>query len=488
MYLLILALLICFSVKWIYSRHWNTIPGPVGLPLLGNLLSIDRHQPHRTYLAWRERYGRMFSARVATNRLVCLSDPELIRQAFSKSVAVDRVSMPLFKMFLGDKGVIFSSGETWLNNRRFTLFQLKNFGMGKSKIDQCITRQVEAFVNEVLMESCNQAVSVDKSLNIAIVNILWELISSEKFSLNDSRITDCMNRFNGFSEQFGTFFALCVMLPQSIPVWKFLPSCKHAENYFRSILKDLFYGTIQTHEEAIKNKSEPDDYIDAFLLEQDKNPEHFSRDNLMRTLTDLFIAGNDTTSAAIRWAFCFMCTFPETQLKMQEEIDRAVGSSAMVSYADRKEMPYTEAFIMETLRFGDIAPMGVEHVATCDFELNGHLIRKRTQIVSLLRAVHHDSEYFPQPERFLPERFLDQDGQIKQIKEFMPFSLGKRACLGEALARAEIFIFLVTVLQKFDLRFPKGFRHDFTYKQGRVLIREPNDFEIVPTLRSTNDQ
>ena len=121
-------------------------------------------------------------------------------------------------------------------------------------------------------------------------------------------------------------------------------------------------------------------------------------------------------------------------------------------------MPYTEAFLMETQRMSNIASITIEHVTREDIQLGGFTIPRGTELIALLMAVHMDENNFPEPEVFRPERFLDEQGHVKPSRALMPFSVGKRSCLGEALARAELFLFVTTLLQRYTLRFPEGFQ------------------------------
>ncbi|XP_070806077.1 cytochrome P450 2A5-like [Pituophis catenifer annectens] len=138
--------------------------------------------------------------------------------------------------------------------------------------------------------------------------------------------------------------------------------------------------------------------------------------------------------------------------KIHEEIDRVVGVNQTPRMEDRLQMPYTEAMIHEIQRFGDIVPLGLPRRVTRDVQLRGYTIPKGTEIFPMLGTAMRDPKHFARPEEFDPQHFLDQKGQFQKNEAFIPFSTGKRYCFGEHLARAELFLFLTSILQHFRFK------------------------------------
>ena len=147
--------------------------------------------------------------------------------------------------------------------------------------------------------------------------------------------------------------------------------------------------------------------------------------NLQKCLLDLYFAGTETTSTALRWALLFFLHHPEVQDKCYKEICDVIGPDRPPSTRDKQEMTYLEATTLEVLRKGDIAPMSISHGLSRDVTFHGYTIPKDAIIIPYLYSVHQDPEVWGDPENFRPERFIGPDGQVTRPEEFIPFSIGK---------------------------------------------------------------
>ncbi|XP_006816322.1 cytochrome P450 2U1-like, partial [Saccoglossus kowalevskii] len=157
-------------------------------------------------------------------------------------------------------------------------------------------------------------------------------------------------------------------------------------------------------------------------MKQDGNKD-LTYDQLKYTLADLFAAGTETTATTLKWGLLLMVLHPEIQDRVFNEIDQVVGENRLPRLDDRKNLPYTEATLLEIQRFGSIAPFTLPHCALKDTSLGGYNIPKGTEVIILLWSIHKEPTIWPDPDKFDPMRFYDEkNNAVKKSENFMPFS------------------------------------------------------------------
>ncbi|RXN20854.1 cytochrome P450 2F2-like protein [Labeo rohita] len=268
------------------------------------------------------------------------------------------------------------------------------------------------------------------------------------------------------------------------PVLRIFPlPFRKAFQYFAGI-KNHILKVVDEHKKS-RVTGEPRDLIDCYLEEMEKRADQcttFDDSQMAILLFDLFLAGTETTSNTLRTLTLYLMTHIHIQEQCQREIDEVLGDREHVTFEDRNAMPYVQAVIHEGQRVGDIVPLSMFHTATTNTQLQGYNIPKGTIIIPYLSSALREESQWKFPHEFNPQNFLNDKGEFVKPDAFMPFSVGPRMCLGENLARMELFLILVTVLRRFRLVWPEDAGEpDFKLTFGGTQIRHPKNFPPGPT-------
>ncbi|KAM5164342.1 cytochrome P450 2B11-like [Mantella aurantiaca] len=465
------------------QKYKNYPPGPKSLPFIGSLHLIDSKKPHKALMKLSEKYGPVFSIKLFMDTMVVLCGYDAVKDALINH-AEDFYERPDMKMppkLLMDKGIVFAHGENWRVMRRFTLSTLRDFGMGKRSIEDKINEEAQCLM-EKLKSYKGEPFENMTIINAAVANIIIFILLGNRVEYEDPTILKLMHIIN---ENFKNSGSIMLRLYHAFPrLIGLLPGSHQTViqniEHIQEIIRKEF-----TKQEKILDVNDQRTFIEAFLAKQQEGkPEstlYFNNDNLCALVNNLFIAGMETTSTTLRWGLLLMIKYPEIQKKVQNEIERVIGL-AVPQTKHRKLMPYTDAVIYEIQRFADILPMNVLHATANDVTFRGYNIPKGTAVIPLLTSVLKDKAYFEKPDEFYPEHFLDSEGNLKKNEAFIPFSLGKRSCAGENLAKMELFLFFTTLLQNFTYHAPPGTEVDLTPSLG--FTNNPLPHKICAISRS----
>uniref|UniRef100_A0A914X294 Unspecific monooxygenase n=1 Tax=Plectus sambesii TaxID=2011161 RepID=A0A914X294_9BILA len=411
---IVVAFFASIVLYWIYSfesKRRKLPPGPVPLPLLGNSLSLIRAENAvDKLLEWGKTYGPVYTVWMGTMPAVFVVDFDIMQETFVKNADAYTGRLKNYavqKLRGGNKGVVFSDGNLWKEQRRFSLHVLRDFG-----------EKLEEF----------------KYLK----------------KLMDDQIG-------------GNSQALMLMMG---PVTVHFPIIRQAWQKATHNFEEIFTAlkkNINEHRRIFDPTVEPTDFAYAYLKQihdlqqRGESTENYSDLQFLNVALDLWIAGMETTVTTLKWAFLYLLHHPEVQDNIHKELDEVIGEDREITMADKPKLPYTTATISEIQRCANILPMNLPHRTTQRVTVDGYDIAEGTVIVPQISAVHMDEKHFLQPKTFDPSRFLEADGRtVKKVDQLIPFSLGKRQCMGESLARMELFLVFVNLVRKFKLSVPEG--------------------------------
>ncbi|KAM9617508.1 cytochrome P450 2C19 isoform 2-T2 [Trichechus inunguis] len=456
----VVILVICLSSLLLFSLWKQSYgkgklpPGPTPLPIIGNILHVDVKDISSSLRNFSKAYGPVFTLYFGMKPTVVLHGYEAIKEALIDlgEEFSGRGHSPVAERASKNFGVIFSNGKRWKEIRRFSLMTLRNFGMGKRSTEDRIQEEARCLV-EALRETNASPCDPTFILACAPCNVICSIIFQKRFEYTDQDFLNLLEKLDENTQivsspwmQFCNAFSMLI---------DYFPGSHNKLLNNVAYLRSYFLEKVKEHQESL-DINNPRDFIDCFLIkmEQEKHNQEseFITENLIITVSDLFVAGTGTTSTTLRYGLLLLMKHPKVSAKIQEEINHVVGRHRSPCMQDRSSMPYTDAVVHEIQRYIDIIPNNLPHAVTRDIKFRNYFIPKGTTILTSLSSVLHDNKEFSNPEVFDPGHFLDDSGNFKKSDYFMPFSAGKRICLGEGLARMELFLFLTTILQKFTLK------------------------------------
>ncbi|XP_014480546.1 PREDICTED: cytochrome P450 18a1 [Dinoponera quadriceps] len=459
------VLLIVKHVQWLkYIR--DLPPGPWGLPITGYLPFLKRQDVHLQFCELAKKYGSIFSLRLGTQNLVVLSDHRLIREAFRRDEFTGRPHTAFIDI-LGGFGIVNSEGELWKDQRKFLHDKLRNFGMShmgaaKKSMESRIKHEVDNFLRGLELRQ-GAPTEISSALSLSISNVICTIIMGLRFHHGDPQFKRFMDLIHEGFQLFGS-----VAVVNYIPILRHLPFVHRARDKIAQNRVEMaaFLEKIIEEHKVTFNEDNIRDLVDSYLLdikrakEENRVDQLVYKDNpdrhIQQILGDLFSAGMETIKTTVEWSVILMLHHPKAAKAVQEELDYVVGRSRMPSLEDLPYLPVTEATILEVLRRSSIVPLGTTHAPKGDTTLGGYLIPNGAQVIPLLHAVHMNPQLWDEPESFRPERFLTSEGKVHKPEFFMPFGVGRRMCLGDVLARMEVFLFFSSLMHTFDLRLPEG--------------------------------
>ncbi|XP_069163629.1 cytochrome P450 2L1 isoform X1 [Procambarus clarkii] len=473
-------------------------PGEWGWPVIGYVPPGDVPlAKHVNKL--RGKHGDIFLMKLGCRLLVVLANFELIKTAFAKPELQGRPHLFTFKIFAYFQmaGMLSSEGPVWHHNRRFAIQQLKNLGMGKSLLEVTVQREARRLLSD-LEHTLGQPTEITWNINVCIVNVLWELVAARRYDINDEKIrtlskkaADNFDIIQGPLALLDLYPWLRSLLPEFLKnAWMKLNEVKQNRDKLDAFMHDI----VMEHLENFDPR-DPQDFIDAFLVDHVTSPHNPSDHrkyllsepdlrNLKSNLSDLYMAGTETTSSTLRWGFLYLAMYPQVQAKIQKEIDAVLPRDTFPALEHKDKLVYLEAALREIQRKATIVPMGVSHLATSDTIVAGYCIPKGTMVMAAMEGCHNDPQYWERPQDFYPEHFLDEQGELINKREgFLPFCLGRRQCFGEPIARLELYIIVAALLQKYTITLAPNEKVSTEGDPRRPLFNFARPFKVILTKR-----
>jgi cytochrome P450 len=356
--------------------------------------------------------------------------------------------------------------------------------------------EVEKLINwiddDIKENRHDSSLDLELPLQFCVGNIISSIVLGHSFEKDDPHFVHLKEIVD---ENFRLLSDPKTGFLQAFPWFRFVPYLKRISNYdafcrLDKIFRKFLDGEIEWNKKNVDMEKDATNYTTAYLKELNKRQTSeestgsFSEWQLHFTLADLWIAGMETTVTTLKWAFLYLILNPDVQEKIFKEIQSVIGSDKKPQLTDKVNMPYTQAAINEIQRMGNIVPINLVHTVFQDTQVGKYRIPEGVVVIPQISSVHMDADYFPDPDKFDPKRYLDSDEKsITKIDQLVPFSMGKRICLGESLAKMELFLIITSMVQRYKFEIPFGEPEPST-KPVRSFTSSPQKYKCSISKRN----
>ncbi|THU87354.1 cytochrome P450 [Dendrothele bispora CBS 962.96] len=456
-----LVVVFLFSLTIIFAiYHTNNKkhpPGPRGLPILGNIFQLDPDRPWISYAKWKRIYGDLFQLNMAGQPILVLNSQKVVKDLLEKrsSIYSDRPKWLVVNELTGCMDLpLMRYGELWRRMRRASEVPL---GVKMtSNYHRVQSDQALMLAHGVLNQPENWKFHVQRASISTILSIVYDTPPIQSLSEPLVQFMDhLINRTEAAllpGSNLVEIFPILSYLPLFLSKWKL-----NAQRDFKMLTRQMEDMFLPIKNRFDKGEEQPPSF--CATLAETQTRHRMSDSECAWLAAVLYGAGQETTSTALGWFLLCMILFPRVQGKAQEELDKIVGRARLPSFSDMKHLPYIQAIVKEVLRWQVPLTLGVPHATTEDNYYEGYLIRKGTICIVNVRGLNRDPDiYGPDADDFRPERYLDDEGMIKDETSdgHFAYGFGHRICVGRHVANNSLFIAIATILWSMTINPVKG--------------------------------
>ncbi|KAE9615783.1 hypothetical protein Lal_00017738 [Lupinus albus] len=468
------------------NNHHNKLPpGPLGIPIFGNLLQLGQ-KPHQTMANLANIHGPIMSLKLGQITTIVMSSPHTAKWVLQtndqfmsnrkipdamKGANHDQYSIPFM-----------SVSPRWRELRKICtglLFSNKNLDASK----ELRAKKIQQLFNEIYEYSLKgEAVDVGRLAFKTTINLLSNTVYSQDLIESLSKAGEFKELVANIMKEVGRpnladcFPLLKIVDPHGIR--------RRTGNYFRKLL-NIFKGLVK---ERVKLREESgycsrNDMLDSLLNNAEENGQQMYKDKIERLSLDLFVGGTDTITSTVEWAMAELLRNPKIMSKAKSELKESIGNGNLIEESDIIKLPYLQAIIKETFRFHPAVPLLLPRIAEVDIEMNNYIVPKGAQILINVWAIGRDPNLWDNPNLFSPERFLGSEIDVKGTNfELTPFGAGRRICPGMPLAMRMLLLMLGLLINSFDWKLEDGFEADHIDMDEKfgITLEKAQPLRVIP--------
>ncbi|XP_014519373.1 cytochrome P450 71D11-like [Vigna radiata var. radiata] len=489
---MILALKIGTNLKKTHSSP-NIPPGPLKLPVIGNIHNLLSTTPHRKLRDLAQIYGPLMHLQLGEVFTIIVSSPEYAKEIM-KTHDLIFASRPTILasdiLSYQSTNIIFAPyGNYWRQLRKICTVEL--FTQKRVSSFQPIREEVLTHLVKMIDSHKGSPFNLTEAVLSSVYNIMSRAAFGMKCKDQEefiSAMKEAVESGSGFN--IGDLFPSAKWLQI---VTGLRPKLERLHGQVDRILGDI----ISEHKEA-KSKGKggqgeaEEDLVDVLLKFQDGNESNkdicLTIDNIKAIILDVFAAGGETSATTINWAMAEMTKDPRVMKKAEDEVREVFNMKGRVDEVCMDELKYLKLVVKETLRLHPPAPLLLPRESREECEINGYDIPVKSKVIVNAWAIGRDPKYWSEAERFYPERFIDSSVDYKGNNfEYIPFGAGKRICPGTTFGLISVELTLAFLLYHFDWKLPMGIKNedlDMTEQFG-VTVRRKDDLYLIPLTSSS---
>ena len=416
------------------------IPGPQGPPFIRQARELIAGAPR--YLSrLADEYGPIVRFGAFSNTFYLVTDPELAREVLVAQAATfpkDERDIKILSRLVG-LGLVTTNGEVHKRQRR-----LAQPAFHSKRIEAYAGTMVD--YTEAMLDEWDDGQEFDAAE--AMRELTLYIVARTLFGADRAAMRATAERVGGAIHVLQAIADHEFQAPFVLPVW--LPT---AMNRDRRRAVGTLYQTIDRliAERRASGAADTGDLLSMLLLSTDESGDAFSDDEVRDQLVTFFVAGHETTSNALTWTWALLSQHPVVEARLHAEVDATLGDRPP-ALADLPRLPYTLQVIKESMRLYPPAWTLNIRRAAADTMLGGHAIRRGDLIWIAPFAMHRRPVFFPDPERFDPDRWTPEREKALPRYAYMPFGGGPRVCIGNGFALMEAQLIVAAVTRRYRLR------------------------------------
>jgi cytochrome P450 len=435
-------------------RRIRDLPGPPGMPLLGNALQIKPEQLHRVAEQWAREYGDVFRFRVASREFVVMSNPEMVaailRDRPDGFQRTDRINIAARE--LGFNGLFSVNGEEWKRQRPMVLrgldpAHIKAFHPTLVKVTQRFERRWR--------RAADAGSAID--LQADLMRYTVDVTAGLAFGTDMNTIESDDEVIQKHLDKLLPALFKRAMSPLPRWLWARLPVDRALDEHLQA-LRGAVDGFIADARQRLADqpalREHPANLIEAMIAERDRPGSALTDADVSGNVLTMLLAGEDTTANTLAWMIWLLHRHPEAARRAAEEVRSVIGDAPHPSHEQLARLDFVEACAHETMRLKPVAPIIVQQ-AVRDTIVGGVALPAGTPVMCLMRPAAVDAAHFADPQAFRPERWLAGEGSglaaTSAKRVAMPFGAGPRTCPGRYLALSEMKMLIAMLVGAFDI-------------------------------------